>query len=65
MLRSALVLILLVFPLVVAAQSADAPYGVGDTIDDHAVEHWINPPAWNQFSDLQGEVIVFKKWGCT
>ena len=51
--------------LALVAQDAEAPYGVGDTIDDHAVEHWINPPAWNQFSDLQGEVIVFKKWGCT
>ncbi|MEZ5992086.1 MAG: hypothetical protein R3E76_07015 [Planctomycetota bacterium] len=63
--RLAFLLILLLFPLALVAEDTDTPYGVGDTIDDHAVEHWINPPAWNQFSDLQGEVIVFKKWGCT
>ena len=49
-------------PLALSAQEA---YGVGDEIDDHSVEHWINPPAWTEFSDLRGDVVVFKKWGCT
>ena len=60
--RFALILALLLVPAMLGAAE---PYGVGDTIDNHDVQHWINPPAWNQFSDLQGDVIVFKKWGCT
>lgn len=65
MLRPLLLLLLLLCPIALSAQEAAAPYGVGDSIDDHVVEHWINPPAWDQFSDLKGDVIVFKKWGCT
>ncbi|MCA8916386.1 MAG: hypothetical protein KDB90_13330 [Planctomycetes bacterium] len=57
-----MLLLAFLMPLALSAQEA---YGVGDEIDDHSVEHWINPPAWTEFSDLRGDVVVFKKWGCT
>lgn len=60
--RSMMVLLIALIAPLVFAQSA---YDVGDEIDDHHVEQWINTPAWENFSDLKGQVVVFKKWGCT
>ncbi|MCZ7606346.1 MAG: hypothetical protein M5U25_09785 [Planctomycetota bacterium] len=57
-----LLTLLLLLPVALTAQE---PYAVGDEPVDHAVQHWINPPAWDGFSELRGDVIVFKKWGCT
>lgn len=59
--RTALILLLTLAASFAHGQEA---YGVGDAIDDHRVEQWINTPAWEHFSDLRGQVVVFKKWGC-
>ena len=60
--RFALIMLLALMAPLAFGQDA---YGVGDEIDDHNVEQWINPPAWDDFSDLRGQVVIFKKWGCT
>jgi hypothetical protein len=60
-----LLALLFVLPIGLFAQDAEKPYTKGDTIEDHDIEHWVNPPAWSDFSDLKGDVVVFKKWGCT
>lgn len=45
-----------------AAQDTQKPYTKGDAVADHDIEHWVNPPAWSEFSDFKGDVVVFKKW---
>jgi hypothetical protein len=54
----------LVLLLCAATLSAQEPWKVGDEPTDVQVEYWLNPPAYTRFSDLRGEVILFKKWGC-
>ena len=50
--------------LCAASLGAQDAYKVGDTPDDVEVAYWLNAPAYTRFSDLRGEVIFFKKWGC-
>ncbi len=47
------------------ALAAQEPYTVGDTPVDHSVDYWLNPSPYTQFSDFRGDVVLFKKWGCT
>jgi hypothetical protein len=54
---------LLLAALLLIAPALSAQLEVGDEVPDHHVDFWINTPAWTQFSDLRGDVIVFKKWG--
>lgn len=60
-----LIALILVCSTSLVAQDDTKPYTKGNTIADHDIKHWVNPPAWNEFSDLKGDVVVFKKWGCT
>lgn len=55
---------LLLLLLCVGALGAQEPYKVGDEVADVDVQYWLNTPAYTRFSDLRGEVILFKKWGC-
>jgi hypothetical protein len=50
--------------LCAASLSAQEAYKVGDEPADVEVQYWLNAPAYTRFSDLRGEVILFKKWGC-
>jgi len=56
-LMSLMVLVLLLAP------GLAAQLEIGDDVPDHNVDFWINTPAYTNFSDLRGDVIIFKKWG--
>jgi hypothetical protein len=53
----------LLIAVLLLVPSLHAQLEVGDPVPDHHVDFWINSPAWTQFSDLRGDVIIFKKWG--
>ncbi|MCB9932859.1 MAG: hypothetical protein H6841_05480 [Planctomycetes bacterium] len=36
---------------------------VGDEVRDFTPRNWINPPAFESFKELQGDVVVIKAWG--
>lgn len=55
---------LLLLLLCAGSLSAQEAYKVGDEVADADVQYWLNTPACTRFSDLRGEVILFKKWGC-
>ena len=59
--RFFLLCLLMMCALPLCAQEA---YKVGDEPADIEVEYWLNAPAYTRFSDMRGEVILFKKWGC-
>jgi hypothetical protein len=54
----------------VFAQDAPAPetaetggLKVGDDAPDFSPRNWINPPTWESFAELRGDVILLKAWG--
>jgi hypothetical protein len=36
---------------------------VGDDAPDFSPRNWINPPTWESFAELRGDVILLKAWG--
>jgi hypothetical protein len=41
----------------------DSGLQVGDDAPDFAPRNWINPPIWESFAELRGDVILLKAWG--
>ena len=51
-------------PVPVPAEPVDdGSLKVGDDAPDFTPRNWINPPAWESFSELKGDVILLKAWG--
>lgn len=40
-----------------------AEVNVGDDVAEFSPRNWINPPAFNSFEELRGDVIMIKAWG--
>jgi hypothetical protein len=55
--------LLLIVALIAVAPVLAAQLEIGDPVPDHHVDFWINPAPYNQFSDFEGDVVIFKKWG--
>lgn len=53
--------LLLAFAAPVIAQ--DDAIEVGDDVVDLTPRNWINPPFYQSFSELKGDVILIKSWG--